>query len=74
MNNYFGDLKTKLEDSATVVFKHNQYVEHVYNQTGQMMPRIDYNTIKKCIVNKHRKYYGMTSKYDSNGKLLGGAS
>ena len=70
---YFGDLENKMKTGVNMATQHNNYAEMIYNKSGVILPRYDLLEVQSSILNAHRKFYGMLSKYDSNGKLVGGA-
>ena len=66
---YFGDLGAKLKEASTVVTQHNNYAAYMAETQGVQLPRYDLQSVKRAIIKKHRKYYGMTNKYDGKGNL-----
>ncbi len=64
----YSDLKAKLKNAINVVTLHmHGNVLDGAHRGAQTQAQI--NIAQKAIVNQHRKFYGLRSKYDGKGNL-----
>ena len=66
---YFGDLQTKMQNGTKAAEQHNAYASYLASTTGQIIARYDVLAVQSTILKQHRKFYGLTSKYDGKGNL-----
>lgn len=65
---YFGDLQEKMSLASGYVRAINR-LNDMMAPPGTKVPHLCEETIHKAIVRKHKKFYGLTSKYDGRGNL-----
>lgn len=70
---YYGDLETKMKTGTQMAKQHNAYAYKVYQEYDQIVQRYDLYQVQRSILNAHKKFYGMQSKYDGKGNLVGGS-
>lgn len=67
---YYGDLETKMKTGTQMAQQHNAYADKFYQASGQIIQRYDLYEVQRSILNAHKKFYGMQSKYDGKGNLV----